>query len=248
METRYPDVQAILFDKDGTLFDFRRTWIPIIRAIIGEAVTGTIGRMVAPGQETELLRVAGYDIHADRFDAEGPIAAGNAADIARAWQTVVPDMDVARIEQAINELSASRGPGSSVPVCDLYALLRRIRGAGIRCGLATSDSESAARATLARFGIGDEFEWVSGYDSGFGVKPDPAVIRAFASSLGVGLHAIAMVGDTLHDMHMGRRAGVGLTVAVLSGAIERDVLEPHADRVVASIADLPQLLGIGRPD
>jgi len=50
---------------------------------------------------------------------------------------------------------------------------------------------------------------------------------------------VAVVGDAVHDLAMGRAAGVGLTVGVLSGTSRREDLVGLADIIVASIADLP---------
>jgi len=48
-----------------------------------------------------------------------------------------------------------------------------------------------------------------------------------------------MVGDSVTDMMMGKRAGVALTVGILEGGVTpRDELEKVADLVVHSIRDL----------
>ena len=44
-----------------------------------------------------------------------------------------------------------------------------------------------------------------------------------------------MVGDAVHDLAMGRAAGVGLTVGVLSGTSAREDLEACADLILPSI-------------
>jgi phosphoglycolate phosphatase len=52
---------------------------------------------------------------------------------------------------------------------------------------------------------------------------------------------VAVVGDAVHDLAMGRAAGVGLTVGVLSGTSGHADLAGLADIVVESIAALPEL-------
>jgi phosphoglycolate phosphatase len=52
---------------------------------------------------------------------------------------------------------------------------------------------------------------------------------------------IAVVGDSLHDLETARLAGA-VGIAVLTGPLKRAAradLEPHADYVIDSIADLP---------
>ena len=53
---------------------------------------------------------------------------------------------------------------------------------------------------------------------------------------------VMVVGDTPHDMEMARAAGVACRVGVLSGAGTREALEPIADCVIASIANLDAVL------
>jgi phosphoglycolate phosphatase len=52
-----------------------------------------------------------------------------------------------------------------------------------------------------------------------------------------------MVGDSTHDLHAGRGAGMA-TVAVLTGVAGRAALAPHADVVLNSIAELPEWLNL----
>jgi phosphoglycolate phosphatase len=229
-------ISAILFDKDGTLFDFRRTWLPIIREV-ATAVAQADADLV-----DTLIRAAGYDPDTDRFVPDGPIAAGNSRDISAAWSTVVPARNQRNLQTLIDTVSETQGPQSAVPVCDLPALLDELAEMGITTGLATSDSESGARKTLERFGITDRFQWISGYDSGCGIKPDPAVVHAYARHIERLPQEIAVVGDTLHDLHMGRDAGVAARIAVLTGAVPRHELAPAADVVLNSIVELPALL------
>ncbi len=40
------------------------------------------------------------------------------------------------------------------------------------------------------------------------------------------------------DLEMGRAAGVGLVVGVLSGVSPREMLSPHADVLLESVAEL----------
>ena len=48
----------------------------------------------------------------------------------------------------------------------------------------------------------------------------------------------AVVGDSPADLAMGRAAGAGLVVGVLSGVGGRADLEPYADLILGSVAEL----------
>ncbi|MFO8064579.1 MAG: HAD family hydrolase [Spirochaetota bacterium] len=241
-------IAAILFDKDGTLFDFRRTWLPFLF---------DSAKAVAEGDEAladELIRAGGYDPDTGRFAANGPIAAGNAGDLAEAWLGVITARGAEEARQSgkptkdalvaeLNRRSRDVGPDSGAPVTDLPALFSRLRRADITLGLATSDTTEAAREALERHRVIDFFSYVAGYDAPAGKKPAGEVATAFYEPLGLPPSRVMVVGDTLHDMTMAGSCGC-LAVAVLSGAAEREDLAPYADIVLESIAELPALLGV----
>jgi phosphoglycolate phosphatase len=54
---------------------------------------------------------------------------------------------------------------------------------------------------------------------------------------------VAVVGDAIHDLALGRAAAVGLNVGVLSGTSACEDFEDLADLILESINDLP-----GRPE
>jgi phosphoglycolate phosphatase len=68
------------------------------------------------------------------------------------------------------------------------------------------------------------------------------MVTGFCEATGLAPGAIAVVGDSHHDMEMGRAAGAGLLVGVLTGTGGRDDLAPHAHHVLESIVELEALL------
>ena len=83
------------------------------------------------------------------------------------------------------------------------------------------------------------FDFAVGCDSGLGSKPDPRMVQGFCEAVGLGRDEVAMVGDAVHDLAMGRAARVALNVGVLSGTSGRDDFEGLADLILDSINDLP---------
>jgi len=79
-------------------------------------------------------------------------------------------------------------------------------------------------------------EFVAGYDSGFGAKPDPGPVLAFAQAVGVPPSEIAVVGDTVLDLAAARAAGA-IAIGVLTGPAPSAILAPHADALLASPAE-----------
>jgi phosphoglycolate phosphatase len=67
------------------------------------------------------------------------------------------------------------------------------------------------------------------------------MVAAFCAAARVLPAEVVMVGDTPADLMMGRAAGCGLTVGVLTGGLGRSALEPHADIVLDTIHALETL-------
>jgi phosphoglycolate phosphatase len=61
---------------------------------------------------------------------------------------------------------------------------------------------------------------------------------AFCEVAGLRPEEVAIVGDAVHDLEMGRRAGLGLKVGVTTGTSPRAELEPHADVVLEELGEL----------
>lgn len=225
-------IDGLIFDKDGTLFDFRSSW--------GRWAAGFLSR-VAPDDATayRLGRAIGYDPATGDFAPDSPVIAATAADIAAALAPHLPGRTVAGLTAEIDASAAIAPMSEAVP---LRPLLTGLRGLGLKLGVATNDSEAPARQHLAAHGITDCFDFIAGYDSGHGAKPGPGMCLAFVTQLGLDPARVAMVGDSRHDLQAGRAAGMR-TVAVLTGVAGPDDLRPLADVILPNIGAIPDWLG-----
>jgi len=228
-------ISAILFDKDGTLVDYWLTWLPINREV---ALFAAGGDEVLAGR---LLRRGGQDPASDRVEPGSVLAAGSVEDIARVFAAELGVACPAQLVQGIEAIFRRGGAEYGRLVPGARDTVGELRRRGFRLGLATNDSIGGLEASLGRHAILDLFEFTVGCDSGFGAKPDPRMVLAFCSALGVAPSAVAVVGDAPHDLSMGRAAGVGLTLGVLSGTSARQDLAAYADRI---LQDVTELLGL----
>jgi phosphoglycolate phosphatase len=221
-------IDAILFDKDGTLFDFRISW--------GGWAAGFLAGLARDARHAERLgRAIGFDAASQSFAPDSPVIAATAADIAAALAPHLDGITVADLTDLIDDTASSAPMSEAVP---LRPLLSGLRNRGLRLGVATNDSEAPARQHLEAHGITDCFDFIAGYDSGHGAKPGPGMCLAFAMTLGLDPSRIAMVGDSRHDLEAGRAAGMR-TVAVLTGIAREVDLAPLADAVLPDIGALP---------
>lgn len=220
-------IDGILFDKDGTLFDFRRSW---------GAWSDRFLRHVARDEAhaAEMGRAIGYDLSDGSFAPDSPVIATTAEVIGTHLMPHLPDLTLAEILSRIDAMAAEAPMAEAVP---LIPVLSALKGRGLRLGLATNDSEVPARTHLDRHGVRHLFDFVSGYDSGHGAKPGPGMCLAFAKSQSLDPRRVVMVGDSRHDLEAGRAAGMR-TVAVLTGIATAGDLAPLADAVLPDIGAL----------
>jgi phosphoglycolate phosphatase len=225
-------LKGLLFDKDGTLFDFHATWSGWTRDLIRRLADGD------PARELALAREIEFDLASGRFDPASPAIAGTPEVFVTAVLRVFPKIAPATLREHLIGAAAAVRPVDAAPLAPLLAGLRTT---GMALGVATNDAEAAAREQLAQAGVLECFDLVLGYDSGFGAKPDAGMLLAFCASVGLAPAEVAMIGDSTHDLHAGRAAGM-VVVAVLTGPAGVAELAPHADAVLPTIAALPDWL------
>ena len=225
-------IKGLLFDKDGTLFDFHKTW--------GVWCAQAINAMAADDAEVadRLAGVLMFDRISGSFLKESPVIAGTLGELVDMVHTVFPDREKVSLHE---ELRASATDIDMVPAVPLMPLLTVFKSRELRIGVATNDAESAALTQLDRAGLGGQFDFIAGYDSGYGGKPAPGQLLAFAQAVDLPPEQIVMVGDSTHDLDAGRAAGMR-TIGVLTGSATADELEPHAHVVLRNIGDIPAWL------
>ncbi|WP_019172877.1 HAD family hydrolase [Pseudaminobacter salicylatoxidans] len=232
-------IKAILFDKDGTLVDFQKTWFAVGDVMALKAADGDRDKANA------LLELAGYDFVNQCFKADSVFAAGTNAEVIALWYPEADDSERQTILAGFNVITAEQGAAASVALPGSKDAIATLHGSGFRLGVATNDSTSGAEKTLLALGIAQMFDAAYGYDAVANPKPAPDVLHAFADFTRLKPSEIAMVGDNRHDLEMARAGGAGLVVGVLSGTGTRETLAPMADVILDSVADLPAFLSRG---
>lgn len=226
-EARYLDdgtFDAVIFDKDGTLLDFQRTW--------GSVIGGAIRTLAESDEQASMIATAlGFDLDTFSFAADSVVIAESNEVVAAHLAAAAPGVDLRAFEAEV--LAASQG--AAVARDGAAELLAALATCRIPVAVATNDAAEAARRQLDGLGWGDRFVAVIGYDSGFGAKPDPAMVTAAVASTGALAHRTAMVGDSSHDIDAGRAAGL-VTIYVGTDA----AVAATADIAVDHLTELSQ--------
>jgi len=225
-------IEGLIFDKDGTLFDFQSSWGSWFARLLG-ALAGPDGDVL-----NTMAQRMDFDLAAERFNPGSIFIAGTSDDLIAEIIDLLPDHSPQTLRQHMRGLV---GEPVQVPAIPLAPYLTGLRAQGFKLGVATNDGEQSARAQLQTAGVIDHFHAIAGFDSGFGAKPAPGMLLGVAAQMGLPASATAMVGDSTHDMHSAKSAGM-LRIAVLTGAASREDLSPHADVVLNHIGEIPEYL------
>lgn len=228
-------IKGIIFDKDGTLFDFNATWGAWTRGMLEDEAGGD------PATVTRLADVLGYDLSQGRFRPGSVVIAETGDRVADAILSVIPGSRGALLER----MQARAAEVTQIEAVPLAAFLTGLKDSGVLLGLATNDNEASARRHLTRASCLDAFHFVAGYDSGHGAKPGPGQLLAFCAAMGLAPQNCAMIGDSTHDLDAGRAAGM-TCVGVLTGPAPEEELSPVADVVLSSIGAVPDWLDAQR--
>lgn len=229
-------IELVVFDKDGTLIDFHAMWGGWALEL-GRRLDGATRRPVAG----DVFAAIGFDPVGGRVRAGAPLAVATMAGIAEITAAVIRRWcpSVAAARRAVETAWFEPDPvATAVPTADLPVLFERLRGGDLRIAVATTDDRAPTEATLRGLGVRQHVSALACGDDGVGVKPDPAMVLAICTALGVAPDRIVVVGDTPADLAMGRAAGAARVIGVLSGVGSREELEPLADAVLGSIGEL----------
>jgi phosphoglycolate phosphatase len=226
-------IKGLVFDKDGTLFHYGDTWAFWCDLVLAELSEGDADKA------RELAAAVGYDSDSREFLAGSLVVGASAAEVNQAWADMLPEWSFADVDAvAVKHLESL----PSLPVCDLKTLFGDMKAKGMKLGLVTNDYEAGAVLQLQTEDIYELFDFVAGFDSGHGTKPDAGPLLAFGQATGLDMGDIVMVGDSTHDLSAGRAANVGMTIGVLTGPAEREDIAPYSDVVMGDISEIPASL------
>jgi phosphoglycolate phosphatase len=228
--------ELIIFDKDGTLIDFNTMW--------GDWITTLARRLEAASYISvapRLFRAVGYNPASGTVDANGPLAIATMADLRAIAAEVLREAGLLADSAEAACTSAWYIPDPVAlarPLADLPRLFGALRAHGLRIAIATTDDRAPTEATLAALGIAALVDALACGDDGHALKPAPDALLKLCRQFGVAPSQAAIIGDTVADLRMGRGAGAGRVIGVLSGVGTADLLAPYADVLLPSVAAL----------
>lgn len=232
------DVEAIIFDKDGTLMKFDSFWVEVSRCALRDIL------LQLNRDDIHMSRLLGaLGVSGDTTDIDGLLCKGTYEQIAltiggilREFGIDISDTDI--IKMTVSAYNDNADSGKIEPTCaNIRGVLEKLKNGGRKLAVVTTDDLQITHKCLEKLGIEDLFEKIY-TDNGINpIKPNPGCALEFLSELGIPAEKAVMVGDTMTDIRFARNAGISV-IGVGETANSRERLMPYADAVIPDISHL----------
>ena len=234
------DVDAVAFDKDGTLIDLDAAWGPAASHWVESAAAGDSALAV------ELSSALGLHQGTERLVNGGLFAVGTVSQLYETTLEVLGrngvDGDRARATATLaRQASAETGEkGNLVALGEVEETLRRLRNAGLKLAVVSSDDRSAIDSAIDALAIASLLDAVVSGDEGLSPKPAPDALLEAARRIGISPARMLYVGDSWVDAAAGSAAGTAGTVLVgdptADARARASVVVPSVDYLLVALS------------
>ncbi|MDQ6608062.1 MAG: HAD-IA family hydrolase [Actinomycetota bacterium] len=206
------DLQAIVFDVDGTLVDSERDGHRVaFNRAFEEAGLPDRWDVELYG---ELLEVTGGQRRIEAYFERQGMPEDERERTARRLH--------ARKTEIFTEMASQ---GEIEPRPGVVELLDELEDAGVRLAVATTGTGAWVHPLLERLFGSDRFEVIVTSDEAPERKPDPSAYRQALASLGLPDHAVLAIEDSLNGLRAAKAAGLACVVAVNDYTRDQDFAE-----------------------
>ncbi len=242
------NAKLLVFDKDGLLFKSLPFWISLLLART-EALQE---KFPDPDLLTSWYRMLGVEarfgsgITIDRIWNKGHFATASIPEeiVALAGFLCHRDPDLSWIEASVQAKAIiDRGDeifdfeASLVPQEGFPDIFQRLRRSGIPYGIATSDTYDRTITSINLYDEAGLLDFIVTPDDVTLGKPHPDMLLHISDLMGVPPQEMIMIGDSIVDMLMARRAGA-IGIAIPEIASDRPAIAEQASLVIDSLEEI----------
>lgn len=235
----FQNIQAILFDKDGTLADAES-----FLKSLGQKRSRLVDAQV-PGVQEPLLMAFGLE---GQLNPAGLLAVGSrreneiaaAAYVAETGRSWLESLEIAYSGFAEADKYLQRKADHTPLMDGGLDLLKSLATANLKVGLLSSDTTENVRDFVQKYQLEPYIQLLMGVDQG-PAKPDPGIFQQACASLGVTPEATLMIGDSQADIKMACAAGAAGCIGFTGGW----TTPLHLDSADVAIAQFDEVQVVG---
>ncbi len=239
-------IKGILFDKDGTLFNYGEVWGEIISSSIEKILPiSKLSEDMKKKCIREFLIVIGVDETGHTY-SDGILFRHNR------WLNATLRLLRIIFKYRLNPFKTGKVLISQISknsyglkerldefdFTDVRHVFEKCNEKGYIIGLVTSDSMLSTSIFLEKMDVNHMISFIRTDESSTKSKPNPQAIKEFCSEYNLKPSEVCMVGDTILDMVFAKRGKVGRKIAVLTGSGDTEALLRRSDAVYPTLKDI----------
>lgn len=239
-------IKAIIFDKDGTLFNYGKLWGTIISASLKAKVP--VGRLSPEKAEVclfELEQIAGIDRYGNSYK-DGILFRHD-----KLFEAFFRLLKIT-LKYRLNPIKAT---GSFISLIDradhglkeklehfdfseTIEILELCHKKGYIIGMVTNDKKDSVSLFMEKFDPNKRISFIETGDGESKRKPSADAAEKFMKAYGIKPNELCIVGDTIIDMKFAKNAKAGRKIALLSGSGDLENLAKLSDVVYPELKDI----------
>ncbi len=233
------NIEAILFDKDGTFIDLHYFWGKMTELRAEEIIKKyRLNNFL----KNELCLKLGYNIQTRKMIPDGITAMYSRQKIIAIFKNDLRDFDVYITELELEEIFDKVSTDFyrdmekyTKPIPEAIDFIKNVKKMGIKTGIVTSDSIESTNKTLSQFGWENLFDVVLGRESTKETKESGEIAKLALKTINVNPSSTVMIGDTPMDYICAKNAGIEKTILVSSGQIPEEKLKETSKYTIRSV-------------
>jgi phosphoglycolate phosphatase len=240
-EKIFKEIQAIVFDKDGTLANTEAYLVAVAHARIQALATQV------PGLEASVQATLGFDKAS--VDPAGVLAVGGhyetvvavAATIAQLGYPWIKSLELAQWAFRQAEQTLAYKASYTKPLPGAIALLQQLKHAGIPVALLSADTQAEVETFVATYQLGEYFAHLQGLSEALPSKVQPGFLAVACDAMQVKTHKTLVIGDAASDLTMARLGEAAGFIGV-NGGWQRSIQIHNLSEKDGLAIDLYQIL------
>ncbi len=211
--------KVIIFDKDGTLFNYTEIWYPIIKNIF----SSNAKKELSSKDLDSIMKKIGLP-SPNSLDAKGLMF--RRKNIIK-WLKLLlflrkRDLNIYYIRKIYKDRHTVipkiiREELSKIDFAAVQKLLSDLKHLNYKIALVTCDNKENTQAFIDEMKIGQYLDYVATSSSDFNKKPSNDAAKIICEKFNVKPQQIVVVGDSVVDMKFAKNSKAGYAIGVLSG-------------------------------